>query len=113
MNDTTLNIVLAAAAVAWLAACTLLYKAFRGAAWLAGPTVASCLSFLGVTVIASLILPGALFLAPAWLAVILLSALHLRRARAEGSARKEAGGSPAVFRDAAPAATSMEEDWHI
>ena len=113
MNDMTLKIILGAAAVGWLAACALLYKAFRGAAWLAGPTVASCLSLLGLAVIASLILPEALFLAPAWLAVTLLSALHLRNAQAEGSARKGAGRSPVTFRGAAAAAAPTEDDSHI
>ena len=114
MNDLTLKIVLGVAAVAWLAACTVLYKAFRGAAWLAGPTVASCMALTGVAVMASLVLPEALCLAPLWLAITLLSALHLYHARAPASALKGLGGSRNNLRGAsAPASALTDEDTRI
>jgi hypothetical protein len=114
MNDLTLKLVLGAAAVAWLAACILLNKAFRGTAWLAGPTVASCLALLGVAVTSSLTLHGALFLAPVWLAILILSTLHLRDARAAVSARESAGNSPFTFGGVAPPpANPNENDPHI
>jgi len=81
MGVLPLKIILMACATIWLLSCMLLYRGTRNAAWLAGATVASCLFFLGVTVLASMLVPGALFLAPLWLGVLVLSVLHLQAAQ--------------------------------
>ena len=81
MTPFTLYIILGVSVVVWSLACMSLYKATRGAAWLAGSTVASCLFFLGVTVAASLLVPGTFFLAPLWLGILVLTLLHLAAAR--------------------------------
>jgi hypothetical protein len=80
------EIVLAAGAGIWLLGCMLLYRLSRDAAWPAGSTVASCLFFLGATVLASILVPGALFLAPLWMGVLMLAVLHLLAAH-RGSTR--------------------------
>jgi len=77
MGVITLKIVLAAGAVIWLLSCLLLYRLSRDAAWLAASTVSSCLFFLGVTVLTSILVPGALLLAPLWLGVLVLAVCHL------------------------------------
>lgn len=89
MEAFTLNIVLAAAVGTWLVVCVLIYKAFKDAAWLAAPTAASCLFLLGTTVAGSVLVREAFFLSPVWLAVFLLAAIHLYRARKEMSARED------------------------
>jgi hypothetical protein len=81
MGVLPLKIILVACATIWLLICMLLYRGTRNAAWLAGTTVASCLFFLGVTVLASMLVPEALFLAPLWLGVLVLSVLHLQAAQ--------------------------------
>ncbi len=83
MHVITLKVILAASAVIWLLVCLLLYRVSRTAAWLAGSTVASCLFCLGATVLASVLVPGALTLAPLWLGVLVLTMLHLHAARRE------------------------------
>ena len=81
MSVMTPQIILATCAVLWLLLCLLLYRVSRHAAWLAGTTVASCLFFLGVTVVASLQIARALFLLPLWLGVLVLAGLHLHAAQ--------------------------------
>ncbi len=80
MNSLTLKITLASLLVFWMAVCFQIYRAFKCSAWLAGPTVASCLFLLGATLIASVMIPSAFYLAPVWLFVFSLAALHLRAA---------------------------------
>ena len=81
MSVMTPQIILATCAMLWLLLCLLLYRVSRHAAWLAGATVASCLFFLGVTVVASLQIARALFLLPLWLGILILAGLHLHAAR--------------------------------
>ncbi|HEX5885993.1 MAG TPA: hypothetical protein VFY67_15725 [Pyrinomonadaceae bacterium] len=80
MNSFMLKSILLTVALFWLVACLQIYRTFKGSAWLAGPTVASCLFLLGATVIASVMVPSAFYLAPVWLFVFSLAALHLRAA---------------------------------
>ena len=80
MNSFILKLILATVALFWLVVCFQIYRTFKGSAWLAGPTVASCLFLLGATVIASIMIPSAFYLAPVWLFVLSLAALHLRAA---------------------------------
>ena len=80
MNSLTLKITLAGLAVFWMAVCFQIYRSFKGSAWLAGPTVASCLFLVGATLIASIMIPSAFYLAPVWLFVFSLAALHLHAA---------------------------------
>lgn len=94
MSVMTLHITLAACAVIWLLACMLLYRIAKHAAWLAGSTVASCLFFLGITVLASVLVPEALSLLPLWLGVLLLAVCHLHAARHEAT---WVGGMSGVF----------------
>jgi hypothetical protein len=79
----TLKIILAASGVIWLVICVSLYKLSKDTAWLAGLTVATCLFFLGATVIASFLVIRALFLSPLWLGILILSLLHLSAAKQE------------------------------
>lgn len=81
MTPLALHIILGTSVVVWSLLCVLLYRSTRGAAWLAGSTVASCLFFLGATVAASILVHGALFLAPLWLGVVVLALLHLTAAQ--------------------------------
>ena len=81
MHPMSLKIILGVSIVVWLLICLLIYEKFKSVAWLAGSTVASCLFFLGATVAASFLVNGALFLAPLWMGVLVLSLLHLRAAR--------------------------------
>jgi hypothetical protein len=79
----TVKIFLAASAATWLLVRILLHRVSRDAAWLAGSTVASCLFFLGATILVSVLVPGTLFLAPLGLGVFVLAVLHLHTAYQE------------------------------
>ncbi|MGA9773806.1 MAG: hypothetical protein WBV94_32545 [Blastocatellia bacterium] len=61
----------------WLFFCITLYRKYRRAAWLAGITGASGLFFLGVTIVASFMVAGALLLLPLWVGLGVLKAVHL------------------------------------
>ena len=77
----TTKLFLGLAVFFWLLLCTTIYRKFRGAAWLAASTAASCLFFLGTTIVASLLVRGALFLLPLWIGVAALIAAHLLSAQ--------------------------------
>jgi hypothetical protein len=96
MDTVTLRLVLAACAVLWLLGCLGLYQRTRHVAWLAGSTVASCLGSLGLTVLASVLVSGALCLAPLWLGVLVLCGLHLWAAYRQSTQRwpRMGGGRP-------------------
>jgi hypothetical protein len=79
----TMKIILAASAACWLLVCLLLYRISKHAAWLAGSTVASCLFFLGGTVLASVFVSGALALTPLWFGILVLTVFHLYAAHRE------------------------------
>jgi hypothetical protein len=79
MSSTVLMIVLAGAVFVWLLVCILIYNAYRTSSLLAAPTVSSCLFLLGATVAASVLVPGAFYLLPVWVGVLVLSLLHLHQ----------------------------------
>lgn len=79
MSSTVLMIVLAGAVVVWLLVCILIYNAYRTSSLLAAPTVSSCLFLLGATIAASVLVPGAFYLVPVWVGVLVLSFLHLHQ----------------------------------
>lgn len=110
----TLKIILAACATIWLLVCMLLYRVSRNTAWLAGSTVASCLVCLGATVLASVLVTGALFLVPLWLGVLALSGLHLHAAQ-QNTARMETipGAIPNRQTTLAPPPTGRTDDSYI
>jgi hypothetical protein len=92
MEALTLKLVMGGALFAWLFVCAFIYRAFRGALWLASPTAASCLFLLGATAAASVFVPRAFFLAPLWAGVVVLVALHLWKA--SGARRGVRGSTP-------------------
>lgn len=81
MDQTLQYLILAILTVFWALCCLHIYAKAKYAAWLAGSTVATCLFFLGTTVIVSFLVSGALLLIPLWLAVIILSVVHLSAAK--------------------------------
>lgn len=96
MSAPLLQLLLALGAVVWLLACLLLYRGTRYAAWLAGSTVASCLGFLGLTGLASVLVPGALALLPLWLGIVVLTGWHLWAAAQRTAARRTLASSGQV-----------------
>lgn len=88
MSTPLLQILLVLSVVVWLLACLLLYQVTRHAAWLAGSTVASCLGFLGLTMLASVLVSGALALLPLWLGIVVLTGWHLWTASQVTMARR-------------------------
>jgi hypothetical protein len=80
----------------WAVVCLMIHRAFRDVAWLAGPTVASALFLVGVTVAASFLVAGALPLAPVWFGVVGFLLVHLRAASRAG--RSAAGGRRGAVR---------------
>ncbi len=81
MTLSTVNILVLVGMALWFLACVQVYRTSRAAAWLAAPTVASCLFLSGVTVALSVFVRGALWTAPLWVGVVLLALLHLVTAR--------------------------------
>ncbi len=75
------NILMLAGMALWFLVCVHVYKTSRAAAWLAAPTVASCLFLSGLTVALSVFVRDALWTAPLWVGVVLLALLHLVTAR--------------------------------
>lgn len=96
MSAPLLKLLLALGAVVWFLACLLLYRGTRYAAWLAGSTVASCLGFLGLTGLASVLVPGALALLPLWLGIVVLTGWHLWAAAQRTAARRTLASSGQV-----------------
>ena len=114
MDIMTLRIILGAGAVVWLLACMLFYRIGRNAPWLAGSTVASCLFFLGVTVLASVLVRGARFLVPLWLGVLALAVLHLHAAYREPARMHTMPGTiGAAEVSKAPSSASGNSDAYI
>lgn len=77
MEPFTIKITLGFVVFLWLLLCLAIYRKFRGAAWLAASTAASCLFFLGATIAASVLVTGALFLLPLWIGIVVLIGIHL------------------------------------
>jgi hypothetical protein len=80
MDSISLKLTLGSLLLMWLLVCALVYRMFRSASWLASPSVASCIFLLGATVAASFFVPEAFFLAPLWIGVFILAAIHLWKA---------------------------------
>ena len=78
---TLVKLVVLVGLAAWFLVCVQVYKASRAAAWLAAPTVASCLFLSGTTLAVSAFVKGAFWMAPLWIGVLILALLHLAAAR--------------------------------
>ena len=89
MNDITLHAIIGLIIVAWSLVCLLIYRLSRHAAWLAGSSVSSCLFLLGARTTISFLVEGALYLAPLWLALSILTLVHLQAARKRSTPIRE------------------------
>lgn len=108
MKLTVIKFLIMVGLVGWMFVCIQLYRTSRGAAWLAAPTVASCLFLSGATAAASVFVRGALWLTPLWLGVVGLAVLHLWAARRSARGHR-VGRSRPQQSSASPAPVAARE----
>jgi hypothetical protein len=77
-----MKLMLLAFVIAWFFVCVRISRWYQDATLLAGPTAASCMFLLGATVASSFLVPGALFMAPMWLGIVVGLFVHLGKAKA-------------------------------